>query len=270
LSTDTNTAVLCAKKVGGGRLFEIAAMLQNKEKLSEGRLGMGYHLLQQSFLAENNIVFGLMLFRLLVLHQPRITLRGMNCQPQFELFAKWVTKQLDPAHKESALSKSPAARSMAWCTVSNAYAVFRRKHREVLLPLVEYAVVDISSAERTEVKQAAVTFLYNVALHQGQDTKKKSDDDQAVSDLQVSMLCTCLDGIMDEQDSVTQLRRLLVAARLLRNETREEKNATTNEPVASLIRDLGFDQSIRDLASPETDVGKLASDVAQLLDSNQF
>lgn len=254
LSSDNKTATLCAKRVGGQpELLAVAAVLEKGgQKPTPDQLETAYQALNEALSGGTSVVSALMLYRLLVLHHTR------GNDGKIVGFLEWIAREIPSTTKDSVLVSSPPARSMAWCAISNVFAVFQPPG--LLSQLVDAAVVDTTTAKRPEVKQAAVTFLYNAA-HQNQQVDTQ-DDEQDLSDVHVAMLCGCLDGVVDETDSTTQLRRLLVVGRLLR----KNKDSTIHKATASLIQDLGFHHSLQDLASDATEVGKLAGEMAKLLE----
>ncbi len=110
---------------------------------------------------------------------------------------------------------------MAWCTLSNLYGVSDLYLSEPELELsVEAAIRDLSSASRVEVRQAAAAFLYNVTLVLSKQEKEE------MNDVTVSLVCACLDGIGQETDATCQLRRLVVAAKLVKPNKEANVNVT--------------------------------------------
>jgi hypothetical protein len=174
--------------------------------------------------------------------------------------------------------KTPTARSMAWCLLSNAvatvatdktYTLFDddNDHQSLLQSFIDAAMMDLvvsgdaqQQQQPVQVRQMASTFLYNVVLMQ---QKQRGSDDGSLNDVLVSMLCSNLDGsIVDETDSTTRLRRLLVVGKILTTMTyydKNEKGSTTttlpslmNEMARNLVDDLGFtDTTLRPLLAQQ-------------------
>lgn len=186
----------------------------------------------------SNVVFALMLLRLVVLHPPKT----VDDESAFGRCLAWVGE-----HVRSSDVLSAPARSMAWCTLSNAYRMIPSS----LIPLddiVEAAMMDLSpeSQPRSEVRQSAAAFLYNVAHQQSPLADPTSEE---LPDLLVSLLCGSLDGIVEDPDATTRLRRLLVAGRIVRPGSSE--TVVNNAAAKSLVMDLGFTEAISVLSSQE-------------------
>jgi hypothetical protein len=206
-------------------------------------------------LQENsNITFALMLLRLVVLH-PHQEL--VDTSSYYRQCLEWVQRQL--CQKEA--FQTPAARSMAWCTLSNAYGTSSTTSILALETAVEAAMGDMVPDSRVEVRQAAAAFLYNVILAEGPRGLEE------LPDLVVSMLCGCLDGMSLEIDATTKMRRLLVAARIVK------PCESINPTAKSLVKDLCFSDVLHELAASTNGTGdadkvqKLATEFSAILES---
>lgn len=117
--------------------------------------------------------------------------------------------------------------------------------------LIDVLFVDWANGTqpRAEIRQAAAAFSYNYVL------QSSSIESEELSDAQVSLLCGSLESITEETDATTQLRRLLVTARIL---VPEDSNAPSSKVIA-LLQDLGFADVIEELGRSSTGVTKDAS-----------
>jgi hypothetical protein len=264
LSNDAKTAILCANKLIANTEIESSktALKEMGEKLSGGGKpcedlveGASMAILTQLQEA-SNITFALMLLRLVVLHPPQELVDTSSYGQCLE----WVQTQLC----QNQALQTPASRSMAWCTLSNAYGTCSTSIGALLLETaVEAAMGDMAPDSRLEVRQAAAAFLYNVILVEG---PRGSEE---LPDLVVSMLCGCLDGLSLETDATTKMRRLLVAARIVK------PCESVNPSAKSLVIDLGFSDALHELAAAASTnkgtgdaekVQKLATEFSALLE----
>jgi len=241
LSNDTKTASLCATKLiantedetdktalkdfgdkllGGGKPSDELVEAASKAILTR---------LQSN---DKNITFALMLLRLVMLYPPK----NLSETSSFRQCIEWVQLQLSQ-NGTSALT-TPAARSMAWCTLSNAHGTCLITIDSVEAS-VESAMGDLSCEEqpRVEVRQAAAAFLYNVSLVEGLEDKEE------LHDVLVSLLCACLDGLSSETDDTCKLRRLVIAAKIVK------PGDSVNAAAKSLVNDLGFTDALHEIAA---------------------
>lgn len=172
----------------------------------------------------------------------------------------WMINQMrhknDVDNAEIVGWKSPPTRSMAWCLLSNVVTcpVFQTQQQTIndnIQRLVDAALVDVSPSQqpKVELRQAASAFLYNVTLLLQQPKTKNSDDDASLlDDIVVSILCSNLDGsIEDETDETTRFRRLLVVARIISptHDQQVDSPVRVNRAAKSLLLDLGFEDFLK-------------------------
>ena len=262
LSNDTKTASLCANKLiastetesSKNALKEIGEELSGRRKPSEELVEASSMGILTQLRENSNVTFALMLLRLVVLHPPQ----ELTNTSSYSQCLDWVQDQLS----QYGSLQSPAARSMAWCTLSNAYGTSSTSVIS-LETAVEAAMADIVPDSRIEVRQAAAAFLYNVSLVEGHHGAQAED----LPDLVVSMMCGCLDGLSLETDANTKMRRLLVAAHIIK------PSESVNASARSLANDLGFADALHELvastnATGDTeDVQKLATELIAILES---
>lgn len=262
LSSDTKTASLCANKLIANTEIESSktALKEIGEELS-GRGKPWEELVEESSMAiltqlqeNSNVTFALMLLRLVALHPPQ----ELTDTSSYSQCLDWVQDRLS----QNDSFQTPAARSMAWCTLSNAYGTSSTSVIS-LETVVEAAMGDIVPDSRVEVRQAAAAFLYNVSLVEGPLGAKAEE----LPDLVVSMFCGCLDGLSLETDATTRMRRLLVAARIVK------PSECVNALAKSLANDLGFADALHELAASNKATGdadkvqKLATELIAILES---
>lgn len=268
LSSDTKTVGLCVKKLATNDITDQETLEQANQSLSSGS-PLSDNLTEKTCrvilrcLVErgSNLTFALLLLRIVVMQptsEPVIPL--VHCM-------EWIQKEVTVTGDSSAL-KSPTARAMAWLTVSNACGCPSLLSVLSLESLVEAAVVDISldSQPRPEVRQAACACLYNVALSSTAAVAHGAE----LSDMLVSMLCACLEGVTTEADATARLRRLMVAGRIFKG-----TNGSIRGAAKSLVTDLGFqelltDESIANVGEQTGDAHKckiLARELVQILNA---
>lgn len=261
LSNDAATVKVCVAKLTKTTLSETQrlALDQLSEQLAKGTKPTGDVLERSSqamlpYLREDgsgrvasDLVFALMLLRLVVLHPSNASSGDSPATAVAECLETVARNLLDEA-PVSPYHKSPAARSMAWCTLSNACGSaddgskldhFGSISLELL---VDGALMDMSAENqpRAEVRQSASAFLYNVAhvMTPPSSSGVSAEGDGTLSDILVSLLCGSTDGLSEESDSTTKLRRLLVAAKVM----------VSSEAAKNLAKDLGFVDAIDNLA----------------------
>lgn len=167
----------------------------------------------------------------------------------FSWGAKMIESHSSPGDARP-LSKSHAARSMAWCCLGNAAAAeatsafLLRDDPALREGLIDAALADMSpeGQPRKEVRQSAAAFAYNVAHGSAASVGQGivGEDDVEVPDLYVTLLCGALEGLADEVDPTVKLRRLLITGKILRS----GKDRAVNQAAKSLVGDLGFLDSI--------------------------
>jgi hypothetical protein len=267
LSSDTKTVTLCTKKLATDDASEQETLEQANQALSSGS-SWSDHLAEKTCniilrcLTEkvaSKLTFALLLLRIVVLQstsEPAVSL--VHCM-------EWLQKELTDT-ADSTVLKSPTARAMAWLTVSNACGCPSLLSVLSLESLVEAAVVDISfeSQPRPEIRQAACAWLYNVALLTT-STAAEADGTE-LSDMVVSMLCACLEGVATESDATARLRRLMVAGRILKGPDGVIRSAAN-----TLVKDLGFEELLSEIAAGMDETGDahkgklLAREMVQVL-----
>ena len=134
--------------------------------------------------------------------------------------------------------------------------------------MLEYALRDVTTSSRPEVKQSAASFLYNLALsvcgadeHKNNDKKGSASVGEVhLSDSLVSLLCGSMEAIHEEKDVTTLTRRLLVVAHIIKQ----------HKPTAvQLTIDLGFDDLLKSLqqhSNTNDDVETLRQEILALVD----
>lgn len=269
LSNDAKTATLCANKLiakmddetDKTALQDVAKALVTGKVPCDELVDASSQAIFTHLEAGENVTFALMLFRLIVLHPPKNDNDESNNDGAFAKCLEWIQQQ-QPCSKSSSSGtlSSPAARSMAWCTLSNAYGACPKTITSAQLEAyVEAAMGDLVSENqsRVEVRQAAAAFLYNVSLAMQHE---EEEQDSSVDDLQVSMLCACLDGVALETDETTKLRRLVVASKIVK----PNSESVVNGEAKALVVDLGFAESLREIVAAGNGKPTASGDVAKL------
>jgi len=182
--------------------------------------------------------------------------------------------------------KSSTARSVAWLAASNTVGSLycdydgsgRNSKYDIALSLqssiprlletfVEAAAADVSlEFSPAEVRQAASALLYNVAILKSNHCQHDSDEDGdgLEDDLLVSILAASLEGIVEETDTTTKLRRLMAAGRIIKpcgsgktlsSRTTSAAPAETviNKAAVRLVVDLGFAEALEQVVAVPAD-----------------
>uniref|UniRef100_A0A7S1ZAS5 PPPDE domain-containing protein n=1 Tax=Trieres chinensis TaxID=1514140 RepID=A0A7S1ZAS5_TRICV len=216
--------------------------------------------------------FALMLLRLVVLRNPAdsgATLELKEC-------VLLVGAKLLGGATGSVLG-GRAARSMAWCVLSNAFATditssFLISNDKALRDnLIDAAMADISPDQQPqkEVRQSATAFVYNLVRCTASAGVERSEDEDALPDIYVTLLCGMMEGITEETDATVQLRRMLAMGKILCS----GKGGTVHEGAKNLVTDLGFTDAICSLQisaggdghADSNKVKKLASELHRVL-----
>jgi desumoylating isopeptidase 1 len=274
ISKDSKTVLLCVKKLVTGladpddqqTLQEIGKCLASNSKISGAQLDRAFDIISQNLLPleENKnedklavpVTFVLMFLRVLVL-QAEGSKRGES--PLFRCI-DWICQQLQEA-KESSHVSATASRTMAYLVLANAASV--PGLYEIPTDMLESTLLTdwaLTTQSRPEVRQAAAALAYNYVLSAA---PAKEDCDGSISDQMVSLLCASMEGLEAETDSTTRLRRILVAGRILR-----PVECNTNETVQSLLTELGFLDTLHNLAeknSGDKESRSLAKELLSLL-----
>jgi len=258
VSSEYKTVALCVKKISASleeisdqkALQSLGQTLTTTQKLNSQEVEQASHIiltkvLQQASNKSTVITFALMLLRVIVLESTGVEKGVKEC-------LIWIEEQLlaisisnnSSTNNGGLLLASHTARSMAWLTLANAASLSWWTLPESLL---EAAFVDwtVNTQPRPEVRQAAAAFCYNNVLLLS--SSPSSTDDNNFSDDQVSLLCGSLESIAEEPDATTQLRRLLVAARIL-----VPKGLNVMDSARILMQDLGFPDAIQELQRNST------------------
>lgn len=261
LSNDAATVKVCVTKLTKTTVSETQrlALDQLSEQLAKGTKPTGDvversarailpYLCEDGGKVVSDLVFALMLLRLVVLHPSNADSGDSPATAVAECIEMVARNLLDDA-PVNPYHKSPAARSMAWCTLSNACGSAGDRSKLDLFGsislevLVDGAMMDMSAENqpRAEVRQSALAFLYNVAhaMSSPSSSGVSAEDDETLSDILVSLLCGSLDSLSGETDGTTKLRRLLVAGKVM----------VSSEAAKTLAKDLGFVDALGDFAS---------------------
>jgi len=285
LSADTATVSICTSKICKSLVEEEKSSIEALgEVLSVPGRALTHKVLESSLPVlmrcldppSKNAAFALMLLRLVALRPPADTGAALELKECVVLVgAKLVECHSSPPSNSTnrPLTSSHAARSMAWCCLGNAAAAdstsefLLRDDPALRDGLVDAALSDASpeSQPRREVRQSAVTYLYNVAhgtVAIGGAQRSDAEGDEELPDLYVTLLCGALEGLTDEVDPTVMLRRLLITGKILRS----GKDGTVNESVKSLVADLGFGDTICSLSRGSTENSEDSKSVAKIAD----
>lgn len=273
LSIDTKTVDLCIQKLSANnndetatRVLESAAPIlrgldikklqqqQQEEEMWDAE--PMYQILLKTVESNETLrTFALMLLRLVVLHPSNITTKEATQQDKtitgttttHDACMNWLQTHLrnnDGTGPNFSQFSSPVARSMAWLIASNAIGAAAGKV-ERLDDWIDVAIVELSSAsgQRNEVRQAALALLYNAVL-----TLRNDDNNFDLPDTAVSMLIAALEGLTEERDSTTKLRRLMVIGRILKP-VNDNGGCSVNPTAKNLVVDLGFKDALWNISS---------------------
>jgi len=257
VSSEYQTTALCVKKVSTvledatdkEALGKLGRTLATTHKLNEEEVNHASQIIFTNVLKAsktNVITFALMLLRVIVLESTGVETGVKEC-------LAWIEEFLSSS--DSQLVVSDTARAMAWLTLANAASLPWRSNT-ISEKLLDALFVDwaTSSQPRAEIRQAAAAFSYNYVL------QSSSTESEVLSDTEVSLLCGSLESIIEEKDATTQLRRLLVTARIL---VPKDSNAPSGK-VRELLQDLGFADVIEELGTSSSGVTKDAKKCKEL------
>ncbi|KAL7570032.1 hypothetical protein ACA910_017073 [Epithemia clementina (nom. ined.)] len=115
---------------------------------------------------------------------------------------------------------------------------------------VQAAIRAMTNEAASSVRQAAAACCYNMTLLLPvRESNDDEVDNNTLSDTQVSMLCAALEDLASETDATVQLRRLMMAGRiLLPLNGHGSDDASTNSAI-ELARNLGLQESLQPLLS---------------------
>merc|ERR1719491_1000180 len=135
---------------------------------------------------------------------------------------------------------------MAWCVISNIVGSDQSEtatdlviDNTILEELLDAALLDITPERQplVEVRQSACAFLYNLIIAQkynGIFRQKSNVEEDELPDIVVTLLCGAAEGINDEKDVTTKIRRCLVVGKILFPlsdvELEQETNTEVNVP----------------------------------------
>jgi hypothetical protein len=260
LANDKSTVPLCIKKVRAclGELEQNAldrfySLWSNGEPIDSHLSKDVCDSICTCFTTDPSVLsFALMLFRVIILTAKAEDM--LDC-------LNWIRSNLGSV--ESPLHTSTAARALAWTCLAN-WMSKTSKESSFVDELIDLAIADLphASQPRPEVRQAASAFLFNTFLMRIQGVEYL---DNEISDAEVTLLCSVLESITEEPDALVQLRRLMIAGRILKPRT------AVKTSTVSLVQDLGLVEAIRaiSLKSPECKIDEqckaLATDLIQIL-----
>ena len=194
--------------------------------------------------------FVLLLLRIVVLFALQKTVTTSKSPTSLWDCIKWIKMQLQGPTSNVAW-ESPLARSAAWLTLSNVAGAIQPVDKDLwnnlaLETVLDAALADIhvESQPNAATRQAATSFLYNFIL---QIPSFRNRSDNELSDVSVTILCSCMEGFDEEPDSIAKVRRLATVGRILMPRacvSTKQKDAPKIEVDAlaiSLFVDLGFD-----------------------------
>jgi len=267
VSTEYKTVSLCVKKISTiledeaerEALQTLERTLIDSNKLDEEEVEQFSRIILTRVLKASKstvITYALMLLRVIVLEYNGVGEAVQEC-------LVWIEEHLAnsdcPSSCDSLLLASHTARSMAWLTLANAASLqWRYDLSEKLLDAV-FTDWASDSQPRVEVRQAVAAFSYNYVL---QVSSSKPTEEYELTDDHVSLLCGTLESLVEETDATTQLRRLLVAARIL--VPKDSKVYASS--VRALMLDLGFQDVIQDLQRSSTAMTGNMSDAMKCKD----
>jgi len=258
LSNDTQSLPLCVKKlsphltgISQGDFDDFVNSLQGGDnvvsnEIVENVTSSLWQLLKNDTKSCTSS-FTLLLLRLVVLRYPDDTKECME----------WLASLLT----QEDVWKNAMVKSLAWCAVSN-YCAAQQKSPIFLVDAAISAWYD----ESVQVRQAASTYLYNYILSQQQHPTHDNNFDDTI----VSILCSALERVTEEQDATTRLRQLVLCGRLV-YPICEQKEESVNEIAKELVLDLGFYEMLQHCqretlaTSTATDCQQLAAELARKL-----
>lgn len=224
-------------------------------------------------------LYSLILLRLVVLH-PLTKNIGI-----VQNIGATLTGNSDDTEDQSNAINSAAVRSMAWCVLSNAVgsnlneiATTLNTEKGTLEKLVDAALLDLVPERqgRVEVRQSASAFLYNLivvdkSLGIVECTNDGGGDE--IPDMIVTLLCGAMEGLNDEPDLTTKIRRVLVVGKILcplfDEESEQGTDIGVNTMAVRLVNDLGFTNTLTalslEIVKPNDDSKKLAVLVNEIL-----
>ena len=191
-----------------------------------------------------SVSFVLLFLRLVVLDYCN------NASSSIQDCVEWISEQFQNGWE------TPAARSLAWCVVSNYHSNIIAKSSPKKInysAVVDSAICDLGHAS-VPVRQAATTFLYNIIVLQQQQQVVLEQEDTMVS-----ILCSSLESLAEEPDDTTRLRRLVIGGRIVfgvgKNNNNNNSSSSNdgssvmiNEAAKALVRDLGFVDLLQEMA----------------------
>lgn len=195
-------------------------------------------------------LYTLMILRLAVLHPPT-----NNSDIIYSIAAALSNDNAEGTKDRSNIAHGAPVRSMAWCVLSNVFGSTRTRTKSTvednaaLEKLVDAALLDIvpERQPRVEVRRSASAFLYNLITVDGGVGIGGCKVDRGVdeiSDVVVTLLCGVTEGLNEDPDLTTKIRRSLVVGKILcpiLDEGIERGNGVgLNETAVRLVNNLGF------------------------------
>ena len=195
LSADTNTIKICTSKLltagddtasNAPSSFDELAIILNDPQSSVSHEVLEHTVpfllknLEQRESSKSTLlaVYSLMLLRLVVLHPADDDGARIVLSEVISIIGGRLIGTTDESKGEDTLFESHTVRSMAWCTISNAAGTsygssFLRTDPALRSGLLDAALSDTSTdhKQRAEVRQSALTFLYNIAHDTTTSTK---------------------------------------------------------------------------------------------------
>mmetsp|Transcript_34527 Transcript_34527/g.75566 ORF Transcript_34527/g.75566 Transcript_34527/m.75566 type:complete len:507 (-) Transcript_34527:1295-2815(-) len=286
LSADTNTIKICTSKLLTAAGDDAASNIPSSFDelaiiLNDPQSSVSHEVLEHTvpFLLKNLeqresskstllAVYSLMLLRLVVLHPADDGGARIVLSEVISIIGGRLIGTTDESKGEDTLFESHTVRSMAWCTISNASGTifgssFLRTDPALRNGLIDAALSDTSTdhSQRAEVRQSALTFLYNIAHDITTSTRRSSAEE--LPDTSVTLLCSMLEGLDEETNPTARLRRLLIAAKILKPSN--GKSSQVDEAAKGLVADLGFADAIahlRDVTIGEGGDARMTNDLA--------
>ena len=276
IANDTHMVNLCIDKIKSGKAMKsldentrIALMDSlsalphvltagySNSNIIKGQLQNLMSIFDSKDAADTEKTFALMLVRILVLQkslEPDTLLNVMNAMRSF------VTEK----------SQKGAMRAMAWCVLSNALGSVQVGQcdcfsEEVLQSFADLATTNISENDPVEVRRGSAAFLYNLVLFLNDKNENESRD---VSDLQVGIICTVTEGLLDEKDVEVATRIMLVIGKIVK------PCRNINNVAATLLADVGCIDTLTTVRTSKITslergdvVRELADEIAQTVSS---
>lgn len=276
IANDTHMINLCIEKIKKGKavnslddnarsalmdsltaLPQVLAAGNSNSNIIKEQLQNLMTILDSKDAADTEKTFALMLVRILILQK---SVESDTLLNMMIAMTPLVTEK----------SQKAVMRAMAWCVLSNALGSFKEGQchcvsEEVLQSFADLATTNISENDPVDVRRGAAAFLYNLALFLNDRNGNESRD---ISDLQVTIICTVTEGLLDETDVEVATRIMLVIGKIVK------PSRNMNDAAATLLADLGYIDVISAVRSSTITslergdaVRKLADEIVQTVSS---